>query len=147
MPSTARRLDRQNPRCLSSYGESDAEQLCSLTFIDPMAMIEVPRWFSVPTMKLYDNTTDAQAKALAHIRLEEDMHSRKAFSNTDNMMSVTTKKNLWRPKPYDRSQQIHNVHHSGPFSGWKSDHVLPPKLTKYGFSVNASDNVHTLMKN
>ncbi|XP_048502695.1 uncharacterized protein LOC125498515 [Beta vulgaris subsp. vulgaris] len=42
---------------------------------------------------------DAQSKALAQIRLEEDMQSKKAYASVDNRKSATGKQALWRQKP------------------------------------------------
>lgn len=88
---------------------------------------------------------DAQAKALAQIRLEEDMQSRKAYNNVDSRKSAPTKQSSWRPKPYDNPQQVHSVRQSGSPNDWKNNPGLPPpKLTKYGFSVDVSGIVNTL---
>ncbi|XP_010686866.1 uncharacterized protein LOC104901023 [Beta vulgaris subsp. vulgaris] len=53
---------------------------------------------------------DAQAKALAQIRLEEDMESRKEFYDVDSRKSMPNEESSWRPKPYDRPQQVYSVH-------------------------------------
>ncbi|XP_057249302.1 uncharacterized protein LOC104893751 [Beta vulgaris subsp. vulgaris] len=44
---------------------------------------------------------DAQAKALAQIRLEEDMQSRKAYANADSRKATSNKQASWRQKPYE----------------------------------------------
>ncbi|XP_057246818.1 uncharacterized protein LOC104908818 [Beta vulgaris subsp. vulgaris] len=64
---------------------------------------------------------DAQAKALAQIRLEEDMQSRKAYANADSRKAASNKQASWRQKPYERSQQggiINTLHSLGSAVKW-----------------------------
>ncbi|XP_057247381.1 uncharacterized protein LOC130589811 [Beta vulgaris subsp. vulgaris] len=77
---------------------------------------------------------DAQAKALAQIRLEEDMQSRKAYANADNRKATSNKQASWRQKPYERPQQVHSVRQVGSASDWKDDPGLP-QASEYGFNV------------
>ncbi|XP_057250586.1 uncharacterized protein LOC104892735 [Beta vulgaris subsp. vulgaris] len=83
---------------------------------------------------------DAQAKALAQIRLEEDMQSRKAYANADSRKAASNKQASWRQKPYERPQQVHSVRHDGPANDWKNDPGLPPKLSEYGFQRHYGRN-------
>ncbi|XP_010695646.1 uncharacterized protein LOC104908250 [Beta vulgaris subsp. vulgaris] len=87
---------------------------------------------------------DAQAKALAQIRLEEDMQSRKAYANVDSRKTVTSKQTSWRHKPYERPQQVHSVRHVGSTNDWKNDPGLPPRLAEYGFNVTMGGIINTL---
>ncbi|XP_010669872.1 uncharacterized protein LOC104886992 [Beta vulgaris subsp. vulgaris] len=87
---------------------------------------------------------DAQAKALAQIRLEEDMQSRKAYANADSRKAASNKQASWRQKPYERPQQVHSVRHVGSASDWKNDPGLPPKLSEYGFNVTMGGIINTL---
>ncbi|XP_010682324.3 uncharacterized protein LOC104897199 [Beta vulgaris subsp. vulgaris] len=87
---------------------------------------------------------DAQAKALAQIRLEEDMQSRKAYAHADSRKATSNKQASWRQKPYERPQQVHSVRHDGPVNDWKNDPGLPPKLSEYGFNVTMGGIINTL---
>ncbi|XP_057249388.1 uncharacterized protein LOC104889318 [Beta vulgaris subsp. vulgaris] len=73
---------------------------------------------------------DAQAKALAQIRLEEDMQSRKAYAYADSRKATSNKQASWRQKPYERPQQVHSVRHDGPVNDWKND---PGSAVKWPF--------------
>ncbi|XP_048493520.1 uncharacterized protein LOC125494062 [Beta vulgaris subsp. vulgaris] len=87
---------------------------------------------------------DAQAKALAQIRLEENMQSIKAYANADSRKAASNKQVSWRQKPYERPQQVHSVRHAGSASDWKNDAGLPPKLIEYGFNVTMGGIINTL---
>ncbi|XP_010693347.2 uncharacterized protein LOC104906311 [Beta vulgaris subsp. vulgaris] len=64
---------------------------------------------------------DAQAKASAQIRLEEDMQSRKEFYDVNSRKSTPNEESSWRPKPYDRPQQVHSVRQTHQANDWKND--------------------------
>ncbi|XP_010677959.1 uncharacterized protein LOC104893542 [Beta vulgaris subsp. vulgaris] len=87
---------------------------------------------------------DTQAKALAQIRLEEDVQSRKAYANADSRKATSSKQPPWRQKPYERPQQVHSVRSAGSANDWKNDPGLPPKLAEYGFNVTMGGIINTL---
>ena len=48
----------EDPRGSSTHQEESPTQLRKLTFVDSITLIEMPRKFSFPNMKMYDGTTD-----------------------------------------------------------------------------------------
>ncbi|XP_056697828.1 uncharacterized protein [Spinacia oleracea] len=80
---------------------------------------------------------DAQAKAMAQVRLEETLYSRKGtndYTKTDRRLPYPKRSND-HPAPYSRPQHVTMVEEDDE-SDWKNSPDLPPKINKYSFCVD-----------
>ncbi|XP_010687261.1 uncharacterized protein LOC104901388 [Beta vulgaris subsp. vulgaris] len=110
------RIVQKSDESLKEYVNRFNREKVSIPNCDARTAIEAFRRGLDEESDLYKELTkypcqtfeDAQAKALAQIRVEEDMQSRKAYASADSQKTVTNKQTSWRQKPYKRPQEVHS---------------------------------------
>ncbi|XP_056691762.1 uncharacterized protein [Spinacia oleracea] len=90
---------------------------------------------------------DAQAKAMAQVRLDETLYSRKGandYTKMDRRLSYPMRNND-RPAPYPRPQHLAVVEDDDD-SDWKNSPDLPPRINEYSFCVDIVGLMNHLLK-
>ncbi|XP_056685489.1 uncharacterized protein [Spinacia oleracea] len=90
---------------------------------------------------------DAQAKAMAQVRLEETLYCRKRTNNyakKDIRLSYSKRRDD-RPSPYSQPQQVAVVEEDDD-TDWKNSPGLPPRINKYSFCVDTVGLMNHLSK-
>ncbi|XP_021753778.1 uncharacterized protein LOC110719183 [Chenopodium quinoa] len=161
------RVMQRNGETIKSYFGRFNKEMIGIKNYDVRMAIEAFKRGLFLESKLYKEFTkylcitfkEVRTWALAQIRLEEDLATRKGVKSNDasnsekvDKRTPNSKKN-WRRKPYDRLDQVNNINnvddtdHVQPVvndrSG-KSDADAYPKIAEYGFCVDIGGAVNAL---